>query len=205
MADGLDADALAKELQAARQGSREAGGRLLEYCRPYLLLIASREMPVDLRAKVVASDVVQMTISEADRDLERFEGTTEVELLAWLRVMLRQTIANVARYWGIDAKGQADQDFSLDDSANPAGDGLEADGETPSAEATAIDGDPVLAQALASLPEQYRRVVRWRNYERMEFAEIGRRIDRSTEAARVIWSRAIEQLQEWLEAANDGG
>ncbi|MGL4465794.1 MAG: sigma-70 family RNA polymerase sigma factor [Planctomycetia bacterium] len=205
MVKGLDADALARELKAARQGSREAGGRLLENCRPYLLLIANQEMPADLRAKVGASDVVQETFLEADRGLGRFEGTSEAELLAWLRVMLLHNIANIVRYWRVAAKRQVDREIALDDSANQVRDGLPADGETPSAAATARDQDAALTQALASLPEHYRRVLQWRNYERLEFAEIGRRIDRSAEAARKIWSRAVERLQALLESTNDGG
>ena len=55
-------------LQAARDGSREAMGNLLEACRAYLLLVANRELAADLRAKGGASDLVQDTFLEGHRN-----------------------------------------------------------------------------------------------------------------------------------------
>jgi RNA polymerase sigma-70 factor (ECF subfamily) len=52
-------------LAEARQGSREALGRLLEGCRHYLLLMANQDTGPDLRAKVAPSDLVQETFLEA--------------------------------------------------------------------------------------------------------------------------------------------
>ena len=42
------ADPMQEWLRAARQGSREAMGKLLEACRAYLLLVANRELATDL-------------------------------------------------------------------------------------------------------------------------------------------------------------
>jgi RNA polymerase sigma-70 factor (ECF subfamily) len=57
---------LSKEFLGARKGSREALGRLLETCRPYLLLVANNELDRDLQAKAGASDLVQETFIEPD-------------------------------------------------------------------------------------------------------------------------------------------
>jgi RNA polymerase sigma-70 factor, ECF subfamily len=55
-----------------------------------------------------------------------------------------------------------------------------------------------LRRALNRLPEEYRRVVILRFEEERSFDEIGRLTDRSPDAARKVWSRAMERLrQEW--------
>src|SRR5262249_14287737 len=78
----------AQLLAAARGGSREALGEALESCRAYLLYVAQREMAPELQAKGGASDLVQETFLDAQRDFDRFRGATEEELLAWLRRLL---------------------------------------------------------------------------------------------------------------------
>ena len=55
------AEGIAQWLPAARAGSREALGKLLEAARQYLLSIARQEFDPDLRAKNSPSDVVQET------------------------------------------------------------------------------------------------------------------------------------------------
>jgi DNA-directed RNA polymerase specialized sigma24 family protein len=52
---------------------------------------------------------------------------------------------------------------------------------------------------LAQLPEPQQQIVRLRSYEDLSFEEAGRCMGRSAEAARKLWGRAIEQLQQLLE------
>src|SRR5262249_7550847 len=72
-----DSGQIARWLAAARQGSVEALGQLLEVCRPYLLKVANDHLTADLRAKLGASDVVQEAFLEAQRDFGQFSGLTE--------------------------------------------------------------------------------------------------------------------------------
>src|SRR5688572_10144944 len=89
---------LAERLQAARAGSNDALGEALEACRAYLLFIANEELTPDLQAKGGASDLVQQTFLDAQRDFHRFQGDSDVELRAWLREVLRCNAANFARH-----------------------------------------------------------------------------------------------------------
>src|SRR5262245_35621598 len=84
-------------LSAARSGSREALGELLEGCRGYLLMVARDKLDADLRAKEGPSDLVQETFLEAKRDFGQFQGASEAELLAWLRRVLLNNVANFTR------------------------------------------------------------------------------------------------------------
>src|SRR5271156_1601698 len=82
---------------AARAGSSEALGQVLEACRGYLLLIAQQELDTKLQAKGGASDLVQQTFLEAQRDFAAFQGTTHAALLAWMRQLLVNNLANFRR------------------------------------------------------------------------------------------------------------
>ena len=66
-----------QRLAAARAGSREALGQILQACRGYLLLLAERELAPDLRAKGGASDLVQETFLEAQKDFAHFQVQVE--------------------------------------------------------------------------------------------------------------------------------
>src|SRR5260370_27853733 len=84
-------------LTSARAGSREALGQALDCCRNYLLKVAQRELDPDLRAKGGASDLVQETFLEAQRDFAQFQGSSEVELRAWLSRLLVNNVCNFSR------------------------------------------------------------------------------------------------------------
>jgi RNA polymerase sigma-70 factor (ECF subfamily) len=55
-----------------------------------------------------------------------------------------------------------------------------------------------IQRTLDRLPEEYRLVIVWHDRDGLPFGEIGRRLDRSADAARRLWSRAIGRLQELL-------
>src|SRR5271166_2506287 len=97
-------DPTASQLAAARSGSRQALGALLEACRGYLLLVARQELDPPLLAKGGASDLVQQTFLEAHRDFARFHGKSEEELLAWLRQLLLHNLADFTRRYREVAK-----------------------------------------------------------------------------------------------------
>ena len=84
-------------IHQARAGSPEALGQLLDGCRGYLMRIARDELDPRLQAKGGASDLVQETFLEAQRDFAAFTGDSEAELLAWLRHRLRYRVAKFVR------------------------------------------------------------------------------------------------------------
>jgi RNA polymerase sigma-70 factor (ECF subfamily) len=59
--------------------------------------------------------------------------------------------------------------------------------------------DEALQAALGRLPADYRQVITLRYHEQLSFEEIGRLLQRSPDAARKLWARAVERLQEELD------
>jgi RNA polymerase sigma-70 factor (ECF subfamily) len=188
-------------LAAARAGSREALGQALEAYRDYLLAIADRELHADLRAKGGASDLVQDTFLEAQRDFSRFLGSTEEELRGWLRALLQHRLANFVRRYRQTQKRGLEREIALDagDSSAAPG-GVAASTPTPSQEVMAHEQAEAVRRGLERLPEDYRTVICLRYQEDLSFEEIGRRMQRSAEAARKLWWRAVERLHAEMEA-----
>ncbi len=184
----------------ARAGSAEDLGRVLEYCRHYLLRVANQELDADIRAKVGASDLVQQTFLQAAESFPAFRGNSEAELLAWLRRILERVRLNVDRHHKKAQKRTVGREVSLEAAGSEACGRLEpvADTHTPSSRLGRQEQAEALETALACLPESYRQVITWHHREQLTFAEIGKRLGRSADAARKLWSRALQRLQEEL-------
>jgi RNA polymerase sigma-70 factor (ECF subfamily) len=191
----------AQFLPAARSGSRDALGQVLEACRDYLLLVANKELDPQLQAKGGASDLVQQTFLEAQRDFGRFQGDSEEELLAWLRRLLLHNLADFTRRYRGTGKRQAERERPLlsDSTTNTPEGGLADSTLTPSGQVMAQEQDEALERAMQRLPEDYRRVLTWRYQEERSFEEIGKLLERTPNAARKLWLRAVERLRQELE------
>jgi RNA polymerase sigma-70 factor (ECF subfamily) len=187
-------------LRAARGGDSNSLGRLLQSFRDYLLLVARRELATDLQSKVGPSDVVQDTFLQAQHGFAAFQGQTAVELAAWLQRMLRHNLVHCARRYRLDdPRGQGREVALAPGSLEGTAEGpLVAETPTPSKWAMAQEREELLRQALARLPEAYQQVIVLRHREGGSFEEIGRALQRSSEAARKLWGRAIQQLQREL-------
>jgi RNA polymerase sigma-70 factor (ECF subfamily) len=187
----------ARWLAAARAGSGEALGQVLETFRAYLLLVADRELDPELRAKGGASDLVQETFLEAHRDFAQFHGASVDDLRAWLRRLLLNNVANFTRDYRQRAKREVGREVPLEGcgSSHERGAGLAADGISPSGEAVAHEQAEALARAMKALPPDYRQVLALRHEEQLTFEDIGQRMQRTANAARMLWLRAVERLQ----------
>jgi RNA polymerase sigma-70 factor (ECF subfamily) len=191
----------ARWLPDARAGSKEALGRMLADCQAYLLLIAGRELDPDLRAKGGASDLVQDTLFEAYRDFGGFQGDTEKRLLAWLRQLLLNNLADFRRRYRETDKRYGAREFAPPSTGSSADPGLQVSNGDSSPSALAIKREQIeaLECAIDRLPADYQQVVLCRYQEELSFEEIGRRMNRSANAVEKLWLRAIERLRQVLE------
>ena len=181
-------------MAAARCGTDEALGQLLECCRQYLLSVANAEFDVDLRTKGGASDLVQETFLEAVRIFDRFHGDSLEELRLWLRAILCNKLATFTRGYRDTAKRRVGLEFDLagrSTYAEPA-DPI----PTPSGMMMHAEQATALTAALGRLPEHYRQVIVWRQMEDLSFEAMAGRLGRSEAAVRKLWLRALQYLQQ---------
>ncbi|MFO0810514.1 MAG: sigma-70 family RNA polymerase sigma factor [Gemmataceae bacterium] len=185
---------LAARLAAARAGSSEALGLALDGCRRYLMEVARQSLPAELRPKGGASDLVQETYIEAQRQFSRFDGASAAQLRAWLRALLLHKAAKLGRRYRSTQKRQLTREQVLYDS-----DGL-ASAPTPSVQVMANEQLRLLHAAIERLPDDYREVMGLRYREGLSFEDVGRRLGRSADAARMLWARAVERLRQEMQS-----
>ncbi len=183
----------ARQLAAARAGSAEALGMLLQGCRRYLLMTAGRALESTMRPREGASDLVQRTFLVAQQGFQEFRGGTLGELLGWLNRILERQLANQVRYHKRASKRSLRRERPLD--GEPENQGLVDRQPLPSERASTLDEQRRVHAALVQLPQDYQRVLELRTWQRLTFAEAGERMDRSAGAAQKLWVRAIAALQ----------
>ena len=178
-------------LAQARAGSREALGRAMEECRPYLLYVAHRWLPADFRTGESASDLVQQTLLRACQGFAAFPGRTGPEWTAWLRRILRNLVTNSIR----DSLARCrDRRLEVRFDTREAEHPQATESGSPVEQAIVQERCAALRVALARLSDPHRRVLCLRTLEGLTFAEAGARLGRSADATRQLWKRAVEQL-----------
>jgi RNA polymerase sigma-70 factor (ECF subfamily) len=188
-------------LAQAQAGCLEALGQALEVYRLYLLGIARRELDPALQAKGGASDLVQETFLEAQRDFAQFRGASAAELQAWLRRLLLNNLANFKRTFRGTDKRDVGREVPLERATPGSAEAaLTTPMPAPSGAAVANEQAEVVQAALARLPEKYRQVLVWRYQEGRSFEEIGQRLQRTANAARKLFARALERFEQELES-----
>ena len=190
-------------LQEARAGVGEQLGRLLQLYRNYLAILAATQVNSRLRSRVSPSDIVQETMLAAHRDFRDFRGETEREFIAWLRQILIHTIHHMVELHFRAKRRDIRREISIeqlsrrfDESAVSFACGFVDPGPSPSAAARRREAAVLLADQLSQLRPQYREVIVLRNLQGLSFEEVGRRMNRSNSAVRMLWLRAIEKFKQ---------
>ncbi len=164
--------------------------RALAACRDYLRLVARRGKWSARAGFPATSDLVQRTLVDAWHHFPRFQGRTPAQLRAWLKAILVHAALNDRRRktprW--DDRGVSD---------------LIDGGASPSQEAQRNASREAIDLALERLSERHRMIVRLRIWDRCSFAEIGRQMAISEDAARMLYGRAIARLRETVGPGHD--
>jgi RNA polymerase sigma-70 factor (ECF subfamily) len=187
-------------LQEARGGDAATLGRLLELYRRYLALLARVQIGQRLQGKVDASDLVQETFLEAHRNFARFRGSSEPELVRWLRQILAANLADLLRRYlgtqGRDVRLEREIEDAFDRSSVLLDRGLVAPQSSPSQQAMRREQAVLLADALAQLPEDYREVLVLRHLEGLSFPEVARQMGRTIASVEKLWMRGLARLRQ---------
>jgi RNA polymerase sigma-70 factor (ECF subfamily) len=155
-----------------------------------------------LAGKADASDLVQETLLKAHQHFGSFRGSSEGEFVAWLRQILAQNVAQLVRRFRTGGRN-VQREQSIEDlvarSSNVLAGIAAASGTSPSMAAERRDTGVVLATALAELSDEQREIIFLRHVEELSWAEIALRMNRSHDAARMLWTRALKKLRPLIE------
>lgn len=166
--------------------------------RSWLVQIAKRELPADLKGKFDPSDIAQQTMLDAWNGEAGFQGSTHGQRLAWLRVIMRRVILQHHRRATAAKRGYG-AERSMTEAIGHASvriDELASGNEPmPNERIEAAEKSLLLAAALEGLPEDYRRVIELRHFDGMTHEQIASQLGRSNAAVRVLWVRALTELR----------
>jgi RNA polymerase sigma-70 factor (ECF subfamily) len=179
----------------------EGKDRTLGHFREYLILLARMQLGRQARGKLDPSDVVQQTLLDAHRSIDRFHGTDEAEIAAWLRRLLACNLIDEFRALGRarrDSARDCSLDAALEQSSAQLGVWLVADQSSPSQAAERHERAIRLAAALAILPEAQREALVQRHCQGRSLTEIGHQLGRSTSAVAGLLKRGSRELRELL-------
>ena len=202
LSGGLDQYSFDQLLEAARAGSKEALGKLFECCRPYLLKLANDDLPHSLRNKTAPSDVVQDTFFLAGRAFADFRGRSDVEFLYWLKRILANAVGEQRRRFETDRRDHARDVESEGENNRRLLDLLAESGASPGAAVIARELRDKLHEALHKLSSDQHQVVQLRVYEQLSYQEIATRLNRSEDASRKLFERALDNLRQLMISDN---
>jgi len=183
-----DRSGLSTIIDAARNGGAEALDRLLKVAYVYCRLFAIQQTPKRMSAKFDPSDVGQTAIVDVARDIQSFRGRSR-EFFGWLRQIVHHNAIDLQRRHARSAEKEVLIDSGLHDI--PA----------------LSDADPVLrmeeieqvAKVLEKLSKDHKAVLRLRVWDDLKWEEIGRKLNRSADASRQLFARAIDAVRGDLE------
>lgn len=194
---------IAELVRRAQSGDARARELLFQQLRPYLLVMANDQLDQRLQTKLGPSDIVQQSMLRAAEELDQFRGSNEAEFKGWLRQILINETRLARRGFATDKR-----DIQRERSASPGDSTVEApeltDPElTPATHALADEQAAVIRQLIDQLPEEYRTVVRLRNWEELTFEAIAERMNLSTSGVAKIWYRALIEIQKLYQQAHE--
>ncbi|MGC8642309.1 MAG: sigma-70 family RNA polymerase sigma factor [Isosphaeraceae bacterium] len=191
-------------LREARAGRTEALGSAFRSCERYLRVMAEDHVPDLLRAKLDPSDLVQDTFLAAHGDFANFRGTTGPELIAWLKKIMRNRIAETVRSY-TSRKRAVSLEIPLDWPGTAAEQAavLASRSMNPGAWLVHLEEVEGLDQALEKLSPRERTVLELINRDRLGYGGAGAVLGLSYDQTRREWYRILERLRNlinWITA-----
>lgn len=196
---GFDRAEAERLIAMARSGDRAVLGELLDHYRQYLRVLADVGIDERYQAKVDPSDLVQETFVEAQCDFRSFRGTTERELMMWLKQMLAHNLTDhVSRRYDAQKRDvQLERSIrqKLDHTSQVMDRGLIVSEPSPSKIAERRERAVLLANAMDGLAEDYREVLLLRHLKGLRFPDVARRMGRTEGSVQQLWARALAELR----------
>lgn len=196
--NGKADDSIGELIREVRGGSSEALGELLQRYRNYLLHVARSDLDSDLLAKGGASDLVQESFVDAQRDFDRFHGDCRGSLKNWLREILQHNKVDFIRRYRAAARQTTREKPLVQMSSDVLAADFELDSLGPAERAEAEEQRILLQAAIEKLPDHYRQVLLLRHAEGADWAETATQMDRSVDAVQKLWMRALVRLRQQL-------
>ena len=192
-------DAWKDLIKNAKQGCDESISVIATQMRGYLKSIADNGIAAGLQSKISSSDVVQISLMEAQEGIANFRGSSEAELKKWLKRIVMHNMTDEAKRFTRARSRDVSREKRVDVGALPPGKGE----KSPSWYASSAETKQQILNAIEFLPTKQRRVVQARFRDGLDYPEIAKELEVSEANARQLWSRAAEKLRRMLSPSDE--
>jgi RNA polymerase sigma-70 factor (ECF subfamily) len=169
-------------LHQAREGDGSARAELLERLRPRIVLWIASRLSKPLRERVDPEDVAQEVLLAVHRDLGSLDSDEGPAFYNWLFRIAENRIRDVAAYHGAKKRQPVAKVVPTQ--------------TTPGTRAARAEQLALVRECIENLPDDYRTVVKLRRLEELPVKEVALRMDRSENAVRVLYCRALKALRD---------
>lgn len=187
----------------AKNGDSQALERL---CRVYgerVRRIVRLRMGRELRSKMESMDIVQDAFISALRDLEGFTYQNEGDFLRWVSKVAENRLRDNLDKLHAD-KRDVRKEIPLEHNVQSSQDSLvqnfaPADLTTPSIVVSKHEELDKLEKAMDKLKPEYKEVIKLAKIEGLSYEDVGKRLGKSSDAIRMLLSRAMVELAKTFE------
>lgn len=183
-----------------RSGDPLAREALLVLLRPHLRQWAEHALNARFAGRVDASDLAQITLLDVHEKLEQFRGTTENELIDWVRQALQRNVLDEVRRATAKKRTVAcEQSVDQPDAGGLLPRNSLADNNSsPSSQAVRNENCDSLQLALDRLLPDQRLVVQLVHLERHSIGAAAQRLNRTPAATAKLLQRGMANLRKIL-------
>ncbi|MCG8585588.1 MAG: sigma-70 family RNA polymerase sigma factor [Pirellulales bacterium] len=173
-------------------------GNLGQY-RPYLRVLAAGRLDDRFQAKLDASDLVQLALLKAHKNLAGFRGNSEAELLAWLRQILATVVIDQARRFNgekRDIRIERSLHSELDKTSTNLISNLTSRHPTPSQILLHEECVAATCAAIDLLPDEQQRAIILKYLRDESVATIAKKMGKTEAAIGGLLRRGMRRLRE---------
>jgi RNA polymerase sigma-70 factor (ECF subfamily) len=185
-----------------REGDEGALRVLLARYERRLIARIERDMPQGMRRRVSSADILQDAYLVATRRLDEFEDRGEGAFLAWLGRIADLKLKETLRHHMGTEKRRSTREVPR--GARP--DTQQFKGREPTPSQVAVGNEMRLSahRAMASLPDDYRRVLQLVQNDGFTLRQAADEMGRSYEAVKKLYRRALTRFAEAMDQAGRG-
>lgn len=170
----------------------------LNRLRCALAAIAQDLVDRDLQAKIGVSDLVQDTMLEVVRDMDRVRSKDPRQFERWCREVLLNNFRDVSRFFRRARRRTADQELPLTSDMPDPRSHLKPD-------LPLLKEEQLLhmREAIGRLPAPHQQMLKWRYMDRYSYRKIADLVARKEDAVRMMVNRSLDRLKREMSRLND--
>jgi RNA polymerase sigma-70 factor (subfamily 1) len=181
--------------------SQTAVNQALEKFRAYLETLTFIQIDPRLRGKFGLSDIIQVTLDEASRTLERIEAMDPEDQKRWLRRMLLNNLKDEIDHWhaqGTNVGREQSLDEAAEQSSRRLGASIAAEQSTPSEKLIEQERKLRVLEAMSQLPEREREALSLQYDHGLKLAQIAEYLGCTMNVVAGLQARGRARLRKLL-------